>query len=166
MGRNLGVGCVFLFLLSGWSGRSLRVDEGDRFTSPASRPRLLRPWSVLDHRRRLLLVLYVVMHSRCQYDGQLERIPKLMRTGLTLCAHDVVHTQQQLGRLYKQMSRSAWRAQIPWRVTTIPTHLDGSLQGLDLDGGRLQQTVLPHVDDLAGLAIYTKVVLAICVLGL
>ena len=52
------------------------------------------------------------------------------------------------------------------RIPRNATHLDGSLQSLNLDSGGLQETILLHVNNLAGLAIDTKVVLSVCMLGL
>ena len=51
-------------------------------------------------------------------------------------------------------------------IKMLQSHLDSGLEGLDLDGCGLQQAVILHVDDLAGLSIHTVVVLAVCVLGL
>ena len=46
------------------------------------------------------------------------------------------------------------------------SRLDGRLERLDLDGGRLVEAVLLHVDDLARLSVNSELVLAGGVLGL
>lgn len=46
------------------------------------------------------------------------------------------------------------------------THFDGSLQSLDLDTRRFQQTVFPHINDFACIAIDTKRMLTCGMFGL